>query len=147
MGTDIYSFHIYNKNFSPLWTTHIYLVFTIFDIKLYISIRFYSATYYFQSNPLLLSLLNIRLKEMVWHVKDIFECYQKLILLAHISIRRKYLLNRNFRLIYPEIMRDFPSTKQNKYMFCWNNPFLKIYYEKRMSYYFFEKVKYLVISR
>ena len=91
MGTDIYSFHIYNKNFSPLWTTHNYLVFTIFDIKLYISIRFYSATYYFQWNPLLLSLLNIRLKEMVWHVKDIFECYQKLILLAHIFIRRKYL--------------------------------------------------------
>ena len=137
MGIDIYSFHIYNKNFSPLWTTH---------IKLYIIIRFYSATYYFQSNPLLLSLLNIRLKEMVWHGKDIFECYQKLILFGS-YFYTEYLLNRNFRLIYPEIMRDFLSTKQNKYMFCWNNPFLKIYYEKRMSYYFFEKVKYLVISR
>ena len=139
MGIDIYSFHIYNKNFSPLWTTHIYLVFTIFDIKLYISIRFYSATYYFQWNPLLLSLLNIRLKEMVWHVKDIFECYQKLILLAHISIRRKYLLNRNFRLIYPEIMRDFPSTKQNKYMFCWNNPFLKTTTKKECHIIFLKK--------
>ena len=115
MGTDIYSFHIYNKNFSQLWTTHIYLVFTMFDIKLYIIIRFYSATYYFQSNPLLLSLLNIRLKEMVWHVKDIFECYQKLILFGS-YFYTEYLLNRNFRLIYPEISVTF--RQQNRTNIC-----------------------------
>ena len=51
--------------FRPLGTAHIYLVVNTLDRNFCIGIRFYSATYYFQCNPLFSALLNIEMKEMV----------------------------------------------------------------------------------
>ena len=72
MGTG--TSHIYNKYFRPLWSNHFYVLFNCYLQHLIIncSLRYSSATYYFQWNPLLSPLLNDKTKRNVEQVKKIF---------------------------------------------------------------------------
>ena len=83
------------------------------------------------SNGILFSsLLKVKMKEMVKHVKYIFECHQKLISLAHIFIEWEYTLSRSFLLIYPASCTT-SHQQHRKDIYFLKYLFLKIYHEKK----------------